>query len=257
MIRSDSIRKELVLRFPRWFRAAVVLAGAAAFSLSACGDKKAPPAVAFPDSLVDTELIATVNGQAVTGHDLRAFTLIYEPQTRDSLTNRMFNVQLLKGYMDRLLLWQEARAAGVTVDDSTQTWYVNAFVQSVGGENLIGKFLSQVGATRGELVATIRRDLMVRRLIETQVSPSVNVTEKDARAYYDANADRLVSKEQDGTSKPIPYDDIRDRILEGLRQRALDVALENHLKRNRAVAIIVPNFDVGGLTQRESTTFTR
>jgi peptidyl-prolyl cis-trans isomerase C len=67
----------------------------------------------------------------------------------------------------------------------------------------------------------------------------------------------IIKVEARTKSYKISFEDAHDRIIEGLQQRALSSELENHLKRSRSVAIIEPNFDFGGLTQRESTTFTR
>lgn len=240
------------MRFVRFVHAIIVVTAMATLSLSACGDKKATAATAFPDSLADDELVVTVNNQPVTGRDLRVFTLVYEPQSADSLTDRLFNVSLARGYIDRLLLWQEARAAGIVVNDSTRSWFVNAFIASMGGEARVDGYLAAVGISRGELESTIGGDLLVRTFIESNLGADIHVTEADARAYYDKNPERFEGKEG-----KLAFDDVKDELVAGLRQRALAAEMENRLKRNRAVAIIEPNFDFGGLTQRESTTFTR
>lgn len=324
--------------------------------LHGCGGDKAPAATAFPDSLVDTEVVATVNGHDITGRDLKVFTLVYQPNVADSLTSRLFNLGVLNGYIDRSILYQEAVAGGTAITDSTHAWFVNRFIQSMGGKERLETYLGRFGISRDELEEVIRRDLMVRSFIDNNVAADVNVTEEDARAYYDKNPEFFTTKESvharhiivrtDSSDTPeqraeerekidkalarvrsgeefqkvaaeasegpsaknggdlgyftradmvqpfadvafslepgqvsdvvetrfgfhiikvvdhrdagtAAFEDVKDRLVEALQQRRVGEALENHLKRTRSTAIIDPKFDVGGLTQRESTTFTR
>ena len=329
------------------------LLAAAMFS---CSSEDGEKSAAFPDSLVDDELIMTVNDMPVIGHDLRVFTLIYQPATIDSIESRIFNLQLLNGVIDRMLLWQEANAQGVNMPDSTVGWYVSQFVGSMGGQAALDNFLSTTGVSSEDLTKTIRRDLMVRAYIQGPLTSAIVVSDADARAFYDENEASFAAKdsvrarhvivrtspedtEEDRSAKRQLIDDIHARARKGqsfaalarqysqgpsapsggdlgyfargdmvqefsdaafgmksgeisgvvetsfgfhvikvedrkeagattfegikprivalLQQRALSSTVENHLKRNRAVAIIEPNFDFGGLTQRESATFTR
>ena len=334
--------------------AAVVVAIAA--MLAACGGEESAQAVAFPDSLIDDEVVAAVNSQPIIGRDLKVFTMVYQPATLDSLRSRMFNVILLNGYIDRVLLYQEAVAVGVVVNDSTTAWFVENFINALGGPERVRGFLATVGVTADDLRTTIHRDLVVRSFIEGSLTGGIEVAETDARMYYDTNLDRfavpdsaharhiilasgpgeteesaqqkrnilreLRSRAQAGESfaelakefsegpsapnggdlgyfarpdmvrefsevafsmKPgevsdvvrtsfgfhiiyledlvpartLPYDEVADALKNQMRQRDVNVVIENHLNRSRAVAIIEPNFDFGGLTQRESATFTR
>ena len=333
----------------------LLIATAVAITGVACsgGDEAT---VAFPDSLRDAETVVTVNQHGITGRDLRVFTMIYQPQTADSLHNRMFNLQLLSSYIDRLLLWQEAKAQGITVDDSTTEWFSARFAESMGGPARVDAFLTTNGVTRSDLHTTIRTDLEVRSFIEGPLTRGIAVTDADAKAFYDANAERFASKDSvrarhiivrttqgespadreakmtriievrdkaragddfvalarqysEGPSAPnggdlgyfaygdmvepfsktafemkpgevsdivetsfglhvikvvdhkqagvTNFEELRPRIIAMLQQQALGTELENRLKRNRATAIIEPGFDYGGLTQRESATFTR
>lgn len=338
-----------------WIAVTVFAAWCAGAALTGCGGNEAG-VVAFPDSLVDGEVVAVINGDDITGRQLKIFTLVYQPNVADSLNSRLFNLDILNGFIDRTLLYQEAMAAGVAVDDSTHHWFVNRFTQAFGGEGKMEAMLSRYQITRPEFEQVIKRDLVIRRFIETQVGTDIDVGEDDARAYYDNNPDRfqtgeavharhiivrtlpadtdsaraekrsrieavlakaragenfqqLARQHSEGPSAPnggdlgfferqemvkpfsdaafdlepgeisdvvetqfgfhiiqvverrpadtMPYEEVRDQLVSGLYDRELAGVLENHLKRTRSVAIIEPKFDIGGLTQRESTTFTR
>ena len=73
------------VRTTRHILSLTALTAVLAMALPACSSDETPPAVAFPDSLSDDELIATVNSEQVTGRDLRVFTLVYQPNLADSL----------------------------------------------------------------------------------------------------------------------------------------------------------------------------
>ena len=177
----------------RYCRLAVVVL-TVALSLSACGGgddsgsgKDGGKAEAFPDSVVDEELIVLVNSHRVMGRDLRTYTLVYGIGTQDSLRSRTFNERAIDGLIDRTLLWLESEAVGVAVDDSTLEWYLRQFVQAMGGDAAIDRTLSAAGLNRADLGGLIRDDLQVRKFIEANVAQTIDVSDSLAMAYFDDN----------------------------------------------------------------------
>lgn len=339
----------------RFYHMVLTLCVAAALSTGCSrGHKKA--VIAFPDSVVDGEVVAMVNSEPIHGRDLRVFAMVYQPGVRDSLHTRLFNLELLNGYIDRVLFWKEASTNGVSVPDSVTNVYIARFVSALGGEAALQKRILSQGITRDEIRSTIRRDLDVRAYIEGRLASSIHVSEDSARAWFDRNKQRLAGKDSvrarhiillahpgdsdsvvavrraqlealrkrvvagedfaalaransEGPSaskggdlgyfahndmvapfadaafalkpgqisdvvktrfglhlikvlgrkkaRPVRYEDVRKRVIARLRELALSQEVKIHLQRNRATAIIQPEFDYGGLTQRESATFTR
>lgn len=160
----------------------------ATVTVVSCGKgDRAPRATAFPDSIVDDEIIAFVNTLPVTARELRVFTTVYAPVNLDSLRDPHFNLELLDGMVDRTVLWQEAKALGLEVSDSTSNWFIRRFAQSMGGDEQLNASLAELNITRAEMDQMIRRDLLVRTLIEQEVTAEITVTDADCRAYFDAN----------------------------------------------------------------------
>lgn len=178
------------------FRPAVA-AIAAAVSLAACGGGQSgsgeQKAVAFPDSVVDEEVLVLVNSHPVTGKDLRAYVLLYGVGTADSLRSPSFNERILEGVVDRMLLWLEAEAVGVVINDSTRDWYLNRFVESMGGEESIIEVLSSARLARSDLQRLIRQDLQVRKFVENTVATTPAVTDTMAMAFYESNRQQFWS----------------------------------------------------------------
>jgi peptidyl-prolyl cis-trans isomerase C len=206
---------------------------AAALLTAACGDKSGSggsKAAAFPDSVVDEEVIALVNNYPITGKDLRVYALLYGMGTADSLKNERFNENLLEGVIDRTLLWLEAEAVGITVDDSTRDWYMNQFIRATGGEQNIIEVLAKNNLSRSDLMHLIRQDLQVRNFVVQTVATTPTVTDSMAMSYYENNRQQfwsadsvharhiIIRASQDDT--PLDIEN-KKATLEGLRERAI------------------------------------
>lgn len=216
--------------------AGVVLA--ITLSLAACGggdqsesglDGK--KAVAFPDSVVDEELLVRVNNHPIRGKDLRTYALLYGLGTKDSLGSRSFNESVLDGLIDRTLLWLESEALGISIDDSTQDWFVRRFVAATGGEGAMDRTLTSVNLTRSDLKQMIAQDLQVRKFIENNVSQPPVIPDSLAESYYRANPQQfwtadsvrarhvIIRASQNDTETDI---DNKKRTLRDIRQRVIE-----------------------------------
>lgn len=188
--------------------------------------------VSFPDSVVDDDVLATVNNHPIRGKDLRVFTLVYQSGTQDSLRDRVFNEKILDGYIDRTLLLLEAEAVGTTIDDSTHRWYVREFVRGIGGEQVLDPILRAGGYTRYDLEQLIKQDLKIRKFLETNVTVPVDVPDSVSVAYYEQNQHEfwspdsvrarhiMIRASQDDTGTDIEAKkqtlrDLRGRVLAG------------------------------------------
>jgi peptidyl-prolyl cis-trans isomerase C len=211
---------------------------AVAVSLAACGggDKSqsgrdGAKAVAFPDSVVDEELLVRVNSHPIRGKDLRTYALLYGLGTRDSLHSRSFNETVLDGLIDRTLLWLESEAMGVAVDDSTREWFVRQFIAATGGERAMDRTLSSAHLTRSDLRQLIQQDLQVRKFIEQNVAQPPVIPDSLAEAYFRSNpqvfwtADSvrarhiIIRASQNDTQEDIEN---KKKTLRDIRQRVLD-----------------------------------
>jgi hypothetical protein len=209
---------------------------AVAISLAACGggDKSGSggtKAEAFPDSVVDEEVLVLVNSYPVTGKDLRVYALLYGMGTADSLKSPVFNEQLLEGVIDRTLLWLEAEAVGIAVDDSTRDWYLNQFIRATGGEQAVIEVLSSAGLTRSDLNHLVRQDLQVREFVVQTVATTPTVTDSMAMEYFQNNRQQfwtadsvharhiIIRASQNDT--PLDIENKKETLKE-LRRKALD-----------------------------------
>jgi peptidyl-prolyl cis-trans isomerase C len=158
-----------------------------------CGKKGAgDQATAFPDSIVDSEVIVTVNDYPVTGRELRLFSAVFLQSNRQNLPPRVYNEQVLDKLIDRILIWREAVANNITVDDSTSNETIAEFLQAMGGESMVQNFLQRMNFQRDELMASLKKDLVIRALLEERFTKDIDVTDEQAREYFDSNQEQFI-----------------------------------------------------------------
>jgi len=212
------------------FNARMALAVAAATVLVAsCSKKNKEAAHGFPDSLVADEVIATVNEEPVTGRELKV--LAYTATgAMDSTKSESFNTRLLDQMIDRKLMAQEAKAAGVSVPDSVVTNVLDQFVRQFGGEEQVDQMLAPMGLSRDDFRAAIQRDLTIRKYVDERITAAIAVSDADSRAFYDQNPDmfagtdsvhalHIILLSHEGDTDQQKKD--RRAQLESIRQRAI------------------------------------
>ncbi len=176
----------------KYLRIAAVIAAAGALSL-ACSKNKNTAAIAFPDSLVSDEVVVTVNDDPILGGDITFLAYTTTAASPDSVHNAEFNERVLDQMIDRFVFFQEARASGVVVADTLVEKMVAQFVMQFGGEERVGKMLSDIGLKRDDITRSFHRDMVIREFVQKHVEPSIEVTEADSRAFFDQNQESFAS----------------------------------------------------------------
>lgn len=182
--------------------AAVGRWAAAALLLAACARKKAPPAadapavavvdgVAIPVSALQRELDRARRGagsQVVDGFPAAAKT--------DAKDLARLGRALLDPLVDRALLVQRAKAAGVTVSDAEVQSAIDALAESAraSGESFTER-LAQDGQTAEQLAEDMRDRLLAEKWVADQTrgeKPSA----VEVRAWFDQHRSELDVKEE-------------------------------------------------------------
>ena len=175
-----------------YVRTAVALAVATVFAASC--SKKNNRAAAFPDSLAAEEVIATVNDEPITGDELKVLAYTASGMM-DSTRSPSFNIRLLDQMIDRKLMAQEAKAAGVSIPDTLVTNVLDQFVRQFGGEQQVDQMLAPMGLTRDDFRNAIQRDLTIRKYVDEKITSSIVVADADIRAFYDQNPDMFAGQD--------------------------------------------------------------
>lgn len=164
----------------------------ALFVLAACTQQVKPQQ--------DPNVIATVNGEPIMRAEFEQ-QLAREAQAMEGVGPRTpeqmepYKQTLLDTMVEKLLLLQAARAAGVTVTADE----VDRRVLALSSEYPAGTFdeaLSQSQTTRDALTRTTRQQLTIEKLFQTQVFSRVAVTEDQIRRYFEEHAEEFTEPEQ-------------------------------------------------------------
>ena len=210
-------------------KAVLLVIGLTIIHLSGCsGDKDEKSAVAFPDSIVDAQLIATVNNYPIRGAELRTFSSMFGMGGQENLSKREFNEKVLDEFIRRILLWKEAEAVGVEVDDSTTQAIFSEFEQSMGGRQVLDQRLEETNIERGNLLQSIKRDLVIRQFLEMHFFEESAVDEAEVAEFYEQNKDRFSSPDSVRARHILLqiHSDDNDTIKQDKRKRIEEILLQ-------------------------------
>ncbi len=156
------------------------------------GGKQTAQSSGFPDSLVDNELIRTVNGRQIRAKDLRLYAAMYRPQRPDTMSIANFNRALLSDYCDRVMLWQVAEMGGIQVPDSMVSSVVFELIREMGGGENVDRVLGELELERYDLAASVKRDLAIRALVEQEAAATPMIPDAELRTYFDQNPHQFI-----------------------------------------------------------------
>lgn len=104
--------------------------------------------------------------------------------------------RILQTLIDRELLMQEAKKAGVKIDDKELDEQVATLKQRLGDESRFKQLLEKWEFTDAQFRDNLRSEMMVRKFVDQQIGAKANISEQDAKAYYDAHPDVFKTPEQ-------------------------------------------------------------
>lgn len=104
-----------------------------------------------------------------------------------------FYREILDGMIAHHLLLQEAKALGISVTDAEADQMLRGFKSQFPSEEAFQQQLAANKMTEAQLKQKMQQDddSKVNKLIETQIVPTVKVSEAEARTFYDQNQARM------------------------------------------------------------------
>ena len=169
---------------------ALIVACAAVLSLAA------PRAARAQDDL--DRVVASVDGDPITVHDLKTFAAINKVTLTDpGDMNSPETKAVLKGVISERLLESEVKKYKDQVDDRQVDEYISNFEQGNGltDAQLRAQLQSQ-GHTYEEFRKHSRMELQKMIMIQKEVRGKVNISPDEVKAYYDAHPEEFsVGKE--------------------------------------------------------------
>jgi len=167
-----------------------------------------------------------VNGRPISRRD---FDLMVQVQFRQRGPGERRHEDLdavrataLDGLIDAELIYQKAQEAKVTVADADVRAEAGRLKALLGGPDEAAQFLKDAGLDARDLDDQVRRNLAVKRFIETEVARGIEVTDAQARAWYDQHPEAVTRSESvrisqivvplPSTATPAQRSDARQKI---------------------------------------------
>ena len=148
-----------------------------------------PTAEPVPEEL--PAIVARVNTHTITSDELERAVRSAEIQAGQALP-RQFRDQVYRSVLDRLvsfrLLLQESETLSISVDDAAVDARIEAIRSGFPSNDAFETQLSSWETTLDSLREETRRDLLVEHVLESEVSPSIEVDVETTREFYELHA---------------------------------------------------------------------
>lgn len=176
---------------------AVIFSLTAVWSVFAADAKKAVEAAA-PEKII----VATVNGKPITQEALdRKADLVQKRyasmgMTLDTEKKAALRDRILQSLIEQALLYQESQKQGIKIEDAQVEQELSDFKDQFKSKSEYTDQLKEMNFTEDSLKSQIRENLAIRKLVEEKVVSQINITDKDAKAYYEAHPEEFKVPEQ-------------------------------------------------------------
>ena len=145
---------------------------------------------------------AVVNGTVITQEDLdRELGVVQQRLLSDGKVLNESQVletkkRVLEGLINVELLHQEAQMQGPKVSDEAINKQLDTVKSRFPSEDEFKSSLTKMNLNEAELITQIKRALTVQQFIDKKFVQTVTVSDKETRAYYDANQAAFKQPEQ-------------------------------------------------------------
>jgi peptidyl-prolyl cis-trans isomerase C len=143
---------------------------------------------------------AMVNGKPIATQDFEWELGIYErrmkAQGNPAAIDDKVRAEVLDDMINRELIYQKATQAGITVTDQWKQEEMAAFKMRFSDPKQYADMLAQMNITEERLTQQFARQQVIREFIGKEIVPKVNISDKDAKDYYDKNAKQFMRPEE-------------------------------------------------------------
>lgn len=147
------------------------------------------------------EVAALVNGEpivaaAVQG-EIKGILGRFQEQGRKPSETEMVSLResVLEKMIKLELLSQESKKAGVSVNSTDVDNELKGYKKGFADDKAFAKALGESGITEAELRKQIGKNLTIQKFIDTKFKGKVQVTEQEAKDFYNSNQDKFAQPE--------------------------------------------------------------
>ncbi len=146
------------------------------------------------------KVVARVNGVDITTASvIRMMQQIGSNEKRPANTAEEISAlrqEAIKRLVFQELVYQKAKAEGLTTDSKTLDEAIESLKQKIGDEAAYKSFLENEKVSEEELRVQADRSLTLQRMYEKEVTEKVTIPEEDIRALYEKHKDKFIRPEK-------------------------------------------------------------
>jgi len=149
------------------------------------------------------EVIARIGERKITSGDLKYYISRLPEYLQSQFKDRKSKIEFLKNYIATELFYDAAKRKGLDRDKDV----------------IEGTFQA-------------KKQLMVQKYLEQEISPELKITPDEVELYYKANREKYVEKDEKGKIKrQKPFSEVREDVVRDLMKEKQKNALERLLER--------------------------
>ena len=148
------------------------------------------------------DIVATVNGTVISLKDFDFEVNLVKtrllnmgrPVTDPQLSE--IKKKILEDMINRELLFQESKSKGIKVDEAAVTDQFTKLRKKFPNEDEFKKWLDKMNVSEAVMKSQIKRQMIIRQLVEKEVLAKVTVSDKEIEAYCESHPELLKQPEQ-------------------------------------------------------------
>lgn len=146
------------------------------------------------DVFSSNTVVATVNSIEITESDLQEeISKLPSYYKTGAIDEKTLRSAILEQLVARELLLEEAENKGIIVSDiELEETIVNITIAAQVTLEELGQKLEEQNITMEEFEETIKKQIVMNKLIEQQVLADVSITEEDINSYYETKKESLI-----------------------------------------------------------------
>ncbi len=194
---------------------------------------------------------AVVNGEVITkgelNREVNRFVQRYASQGRQISPEQIKEVEkeILKNMVNRELLYKESMNQGIKIDKKTVDNKFNQLKAGFPSSADYEKMLKEMDVTEKEIKSSIEQNLAVQELIDKKIAPTVVVTDKETRAFYDAHPEYFKKGEQVKASHILVKSDPLGKEEDKVKARKKIREIQDKVKKGEDFAELAKKYSEG------------
>ncbi len=210
-----------------------------------------PSSLRAVEKKVVRDKVAIVNGESISkaefDREVDNFRnkLLRSGRSADGMQMIAIKTRILENMINRELLYQESKKQGIKVDDQVVNKKFQEVKSQFPDEASFKKALKDANFSEASIKNQLKRAIAIDKFIQEKFSANINITDKEAREYYDANPDTFMRPEQVKASHIlIKVSPDADKATKEKARKQLE-AIQKKLKKGEDFATLARQYSQG------------